>query len=35
MFDAHDKRFDAHEKRFDHLDSQMAEVLGILRSNPT
>lgn len=34
MFDAHDERFDAHEKRFDHLDSQMAEVLGILRSKP-
>ena len=33
-FDAQDKRFDAHEKRFDNLDSQMAEVLGILRGKP-
>jgi chromosome segregation ATPase len=30
-FETQDKRFDAHEQRFDHLDSQMAEVLGILR----
>lgn len=28
----HEKQVDPYEKRFDHLDNQMAEVLGILRS---
>ena len=31
MFEIHAERLDKHEGRFDHLDSQMTEVLGILR----
>jgi len=31
MFEIHAERLDKHEGRFDHLDSQMTEVLEILR----
>lgn len=31
MVEIHAERLDKHEGRFDHLDSQMTEVLGILR----